>query len=165
MKKKYFVILFLFNTFLLFSHSTNDNLLKIRLLDFFQNILSKDATIDLLAEKYVNPDNVINKSTGYLDDKMITYSYENIGDFNFFYKTDENKIYFWSVNLNSNYINSINFPITMEGVDNYFNAKFNRRVSHLNPGNIYLGYYGEFSVNFIFKETDEKLYQINWILH
>lgn len=103
MKKKYFVILFLFNTFLLFSHSTNDNLLKIRLLDFFQNILSKDATIDLLAEKYGNPNNVINKSTGYLDDKMITYSYENIGDFNFFYKTDENKIYFWSVNLRRRY--------------------------------------------------------------
>lgn len=121
MKKKYFVILFLFNTFLLFSHSRNDNLLKIRLLDFFQNILSKDATIDLLAEKYGNPDNVINKSTGYLDDKMITYSYENIGDFNFFYKTDENKIYFWSVNLNSNYINSISFPTTIDGVDNYFN--------------------------------------------
>lgn len=165
MKRNCFLIIFLFCTFLLFSQSSNDDLLKLRLLDFFENIVSKETTIDSLIEKYGKPDNVLNKSTGYLDDKIITYSYENIGDFNFFYKTNENKIYFWSVNLNNVYINEINFPITMEGVDNYFNTKFTRIDSHLTPGNVYIGYFGEFSVNFIFKETDEKLYQINWILH
>lgn len=165
MKKKCLLAIFLFSTFFLYSHSVEDDLLKLRLLDFFNKIISKDTTIDLLIDKYGNADLEVHKKSGYLDDEMITYSYENIGSFNFFYKTDEKKIYLWSVNLNSNFINTINFPTTMEGVDNYFNTKFTRSDSQLNPENIYLGYYGEFSINFVFKESDKKLYQINWILH
>ncbi len=72
MKRNCFLIIFLFCTFLLFSQSSNDDLLKLRLLDFFENIVSKETTIDFLIEKYGKPDNVLNKSTVYLDDKMIT---------------------------------------------------------------------------------------------
>lgn len=165
MKKVCLLLLYMFNVSLLFSQSLEDEQLKLKLLDFFNGIISKDTTVDSLINNYGNPDLVVNKKSGYLDDEMITYSYENMGNFNFFYKTDEKKIYFWSVNLNSNFIDIINFPTTMDGVDNYFNTKFTRRISQLNPGNIYLGYYGEFSINFIFKESDNKLYQINWILH
>lgn len=160
-----FIFFCLFNTFAFFSQESEDDQLKFRLLVFFENIVSIDTSIDTLTERYGEPDLVFNKKTGYLNDEMITYSYENIGDFNFFYKTDERKTYLWSVNLNSKYISTINFPTTMEGVDNYFNSKFSRRISQLNPGNIYLGYYGEFSINFIFRENDGRLYQINWILH
>ena len=165
MKKVCLLLLYMFNVSLLFSQSLEDEQLKLKLLDFFNGIISKDTTVDSLINNYGNPDLVVNKKSGYLDDEMITYSYENIGNFNFFYKKKKKKIYFWSVNLNSNFIDIINFPTTMDGVDNYFNTKFTRRISQLNPGNIYLGYYGEFSINFIFKESDNKLYQINWILH
>lgn len=165
MKKKFLLIFFMCTTFFLYSHSVEDEQLRLSLLDFFNEIITKDTTVDLLIDKYGNADLEVHKKTGYLDDEMITYSYENIGNFNFFYKTDEKKIYFWSVNLNSTYINAINFPTTMEGVDDYFKSKFTRRISRLNPGNIYLGYYGEFTVNFIFRDSDKKLYQINWILH
>lgn len=165
MKKVCLLLLYMFNVSLLFSQSLEDEQLKLKLLDFFNGIISKDTTVDSLINNYGNPDLIVNKKSGYLDDEMITYSYENIGNFNFFYKTDEKKIYLWSVNLNSNFIDIINFPTTMDGVDNYFNTKFTRRISQLNPGNIYLGYYGEFSINFIFKKSDNKLYQINWILH
>ncbi len=150
---------------LIFSQSLEDDLLKSRLQDFLNEIISKNTTIDSLINNYGYPDLIVNKKSGYLDDEMITYSYENIGNFNFFYKTDENKTYLWSINLNNIFIETINFPTTMDEVDNYFNTKFSRRVSQLNPGNIYLGYYGEFSINFIFRESDKKLYQINWILH
>lgn len=51
MKRNCFLIIFLFCTFLLFSQSSNDDLLKLRLLDFFENIVSKETTIDFLIEK------------------------------------------------------------------------------------------------------------------
>ena len=164
MKKLICSIFFLVNAFLIFSQSLDD--VKLKLKSFFNQIITEDATMNMVTGRYGKPDSVVNKKTGYLDDEMITYSYENIGNFNFFYNTSEKKYYFLSVNLNSNYINKINFPTTMDAVDNFFNTKFNRRVSQLNPGNIYLGYYNEeFTVNFIFKEEDCKLYRISWILH
>ena len=106
-KKVCLLLLYMFNVSLLFSQSLEDEQLKLKLLDFFNGIISKDTTVDSLINNYGNPDLVVNKKSGYLDDEMITYSYENIGNFNFFYKTDEKKIYFWSVNLNSNFIDII----------------------------------------------------------
>lgn len=94
MKKVCLLLLYMFNVSLLFSQSLEDEQLKLKLLDFFNGIISKDTTVDSLINNYGNPDLVVNKKSGYLDDEMITYSYENIGNFNFFYKTDEKKYTF-----------------------------------------------------------------------
>ena len=59
-------------------------------------------------------------------DEIITYYYDNIGYFGFFYKTDENKIIFVGYNLYADFLEKQNFPMTIEEVEKYFNHKFYR---------------------------------------
>ncbi|MBO5143891.1 MAG: hypothetical protein J6J11_00045 [Treponema sp.] len=66
------------------------------------------------------------KKTGYLNDEIITYYYDSIGYFVFFYKTDENKIIFVGYNLYADFLCKQNFPMTIEEVEKYFNHKFYR---------------------------------------
>lgn len=49
------------------------------------------------------------KKTGYLNDEIITYYYDSIGYFVFFYKTDENKIIFVGYNLYADFLEKQNF--------------------------------------------------------
>ena len=130
-----------------------------RLQKFYKQFAHDNMTEFELTEKYGEPNSIERKKTGYLNDEIITYYYDSIGYFDFFYKTDENKIIFVGYNLYADFLEKQNFPMTIEEVEKYFNHTFYRIEE---DENIYLCYFGAYTINFIFSQNE--LVDFGWAL-
>ena len=145
--KKYILIfsLILLSCSVIYSQSNTE--IDKRLQKFYKQFAHDNMTEVELTEKYGEPNSIERKKTGYLNDEIITYYYDSIGYFDFFYKTDENKIIFVGYNLYADFLEKQNFPMTIEEVEKYFNHKFYRIEE---DENISLCYFGAYTINIRF---------------
>lgn len=140
---------------------TNTEIIK-KLQGFYKQFASENMTESELIEKYGEPNSIERKKTGYLDDAFIYYFFDKIGTFTFLYKSEENitKLCFYKINKNE--ILRRNVPMTIDGIRDFFNFDFT--LLHLEDKDItILGYFGDFTVNFQFKENE--LVAISWSIH
>ena len=152
------VIMIIFNFILLHSVIVAGNITE-SLKSFCGEIVPAETTVESLIEKYGEPNSIQRKKTGYLEDAYIYFLYDEIGTFTFFYKSDENVTKFCFFKINENEILKRNIPVTIDEIRNIFNYSFTLRILE-NKNLTILGYYGDFTVNFQFREN--KLIAISW---
>jgi hypothetical protein len=121
-----------------------------RLQKFYKQFAHDNMTEVELTEKYGEPNSIERKKTGYLNDEIIIYYYDSIGDFRFLYKSKKNVTFFVGYNLYADFLCKQNFPMTIEEVEKYFNHKFYRIEE---DEKIYLCYFGAYTINFIFLQN------------